>query len=75
MLQMDYYCPNHVCSQSLTPVEGLYLSGASAYTSGIIHGGGGYICANTIADDFGVKKTWDEIECVKQARENGFIQD
>jgi hypothetical protein len=40
----------------------------------MILGGGGYIGANTITEDFGVKKTWDEPEIVKQARADGFIE-
>jgi phytoene dehydrogenase-like protein len=73
-LQMGFYRPNYECSQSRTPVEGLYVCGASAYPGGMILGGGGYIGANTITEDFGVKKTWDEPEIVKQAREDGFIE-
>jgi phytoene dehydrogenase-like protein len=73
-LQMGYFRPNEECSQSYTPIDGLYVCGASAYPGGMILGGGGYIGANTIVDDFGVKKAWDEPEIVKQAREDGFIE-
>jgi hypothetical protein len=45
------------------------------YPGGLIIAGPGYVGANVIAEDFGVKKTWEEPECVKQARRNGFIRD
>ena len=73
-LQMGYFRPNEECSQSHTPVEGLYVCGASAYPGGMILGGGGYIGANTIAEDFGVEKAWEEPDIVKRAREDGFIE-
>jgi phytoene dehydrogenase-like protein len=73
-LQMGYFRPNEECSQSYTPVEGLYVCGASTYPGGMILGAGGYIGANAIVEDFGVKKAWDEPDMVKQAREDGFIE-
>ncbi len=73
-LQMGYFRPNDECSQSYTPVDGLYICGASGYPGGMVLGGGGYIGANTIVDDFGIKKAWDEPEIVKKAREDGFIE-
>ncbi|MFZ5570369.1 MAG: phytoene desaturase family protein [Thermodesulfobacteriota bacterium] len=72
-LQMGYFRPNDVCSRTYTPLAGYYVCGASVYPGGMILGGGGYIGANIIADDFGVKKTWEEPEMVKQARAAGFI--
>ncbi|MFZ5569501.1 MAG: phytoene desaturase family protein [Thermodesulfobacteriota bacterium] len=74
-LQMGYFRPNDACSRCHTPVEGLYVCGASVYPGGMIIGGPGYIGANTIAADFGVAKWWDEIDLVKQARANGIITD
>ena len=73
-LQMGYFRPNEECSRTYTPVDGLYVCGASAYPGGMILGAGGYIGANTIVEDFGVQKAWDEPEIVKQAREDGFIE-
>lgn len=73
-LQMGYFRPNDNCSQCYTPMEGLYVCGASVYPGGMIIGGPGYIGANTIAQDFGVDKWWKEIESVRTARANGIIQ-
>ncbi len=72
-LQMGYFRPNDACSRTYTPLEGYYVCGASVYPGGMILGGGGYIGANIIAEDFGVKKTWEEPEMIKRAREAGFI--
>ncbi|MBU0991921.1 MAG: NAD(P)/FAD-dependent oxidoreductase [Proteobacteria bacterium] len=74
-LQMGYFRPTDTCSQCHTPVDGLYVCGASVYPGGMIIGGPGYIGANTIAEDFGIDKWWQEIDSVKQARKNGIIQD
>jgi hypothetical protein len=35
--------------------------------------GSGYLAANAIAEDFGVKKWWKEAECVARARAKGTI--
>ena len=72
-LQMGYFRPNEECSQCYTPIDGFYVCGASTYPGGMIIGGPGYIGANLIVDDFGVKKDWDDPESVKIARENGLI--
>ncbi len=73
LLQMGFFRPNEDCSQSWTPIDGFYVCGASTYPGGLIIGGPGYIGANVILDDFGVKKDWEEPESVKRAREAGFI--
>jgi phytoene dehydrogenase-like protein len=73
-LQMGYFRPNDSCSQCYTPIEGFYVCGASVYPGGMIIGGPGYIGANTIVEDFGVPKQWEEPASVKKARENGIIQ-
>lgn len=57
-LQMGYFRPLESCSSSRTPVQGLYLCGAGTYPGGLIIGGPGYICANIVADDMGIKKWW-----------------
>ena len=64
-LQMGYFRPNDLCSTSKTPIEGLYVCGASTYPGGLILGGPGYIAANRVAEDMGVTKWWkysDKIE-------------
>ena len=57
-LQLGYFRPNDECSSSKTPIEGLYLCGASAYPGGLVTGGPGYVAANKVAEDLGVKKWW-----------------
>jgi phytoene dehydrogenase-like protein len=74
-LQMGYLRPNDLCSQGFTPIEGFYVCGASTYPGGMILGAGGYLGANLIADDLGVKKTWKEPEFLTVAKERGFIVD
>jgi phytoene dehydrogenase-like protein len=64
-LQMGYFRPNDLCSRTNTPIDGLYVCGASTNPGGLIIGGPGYIAANKIAEDLGVKKWWkysDSIE-------------
>jgi phytoene dehydrogenase-like protein len=64
-LQMGYFRPNDLCSTSRTPIEGLYVCGASTYPGGLILGGPGYIAANKVAEDMEVAKWWrysDRIE-------------
>jgi phytoene dehydrogenase-like protein len=74
-LQMGYFRPNESCSQVFTPIDGFYVCGASTYPGGMILGGGGYIGANILADEFGVAKKWEEPEMIKQARKNRIIAD
>jgi len=74
-LQMGYFRPNESCSQVFTPIDGFYVCGASTYPGGMILGGGGYIGANILADEFGAKKTWTEPDMIRQARQNGIIPD
>ena len=65
-LQMGYFRPNDLCSKTSTPIEGLYVCGASTYPGGLIIGGPGYIAANKIAEDLGVKKWWSYSDTIKQ---------
>ncbi len=57
-LQLGYFRPNTDCSTSKTPIEGLYLCGASAYPGGLVTGGPGYVAVNKVAEDMGIKKWW-----------------
>ncbi len=57
-LQMGCFRPNQECSDSETPIEGLYVCGVSAYPGGLVLGGSGYLGANKVAEDLGVKKWW-----------------
>ena len=74
-LQMGYFRPNDLCSQSFTPIEGFYICGASVYPGGMVIGGPGYIGANTIVEDFELEKKWKELKCVSNARDMGLIVD
>lgn len=57
-LQMGVFRPSDLCEGGRTPIEGLYLCGASSYPGGLVIGGAGYIAANTVAEDLGVEKWW-----------------
>ena len=72
-LQMGYLRPNQDCSQYRTPIQNLYVGGASVAPGGMIIWGPGYNCANAIAEDFGIEKWWPQPEMVKTAIENGYI--
>jgi phytoene dehydrogenase-like protein len=57
-LQLGYFRPNIECSTSKTPIEGLYLCGASTHSGGMVTGGPGYVAVNKVAEDMGIKKWW-----------------
>ncbi len=57
-MQIGCFRPNQDCSSTNTPIEGLYVCGASTYPGGLILGGPGYLAANKVAEDLGVKKWW-----------------
>lgn len=57
-LQMGVFRPSDLCEGGRTPIDGLYLCGASSYPGGLVIGGAGYIAANTVAADLGVEKWW-----------------
>jgi len=56
--QLNTFRPNIECSGHATPIEGLYVCGASTYPGGLVLGGPGYLAANRVAEDMGVKKWW-----------------
>jgi phytoene dehydrogenase-like protein len=57
-IQMGCYRPSQECSGTNTPIEGLYVCGVSTYPGGLVLGGPGYLGANKVAEDLGVKKWW-----------------
>jgi len=57
-IQLGCFRPNQECSSSRTPIQGLYTGGASNYPGGMVLGGSGYLAANRVAEDMGVKKWW-----------------
>jgi len=57
-IQLGSFRPNQECSSTKTPVEGLYVCGASTYPGGLVLGGPGYLGANKVAEDMGITKWW-----------------
>jgi phytoene dehydrogenase-like protein len=57
-VQLGCFRPNQECSTTRTPIEGLYVCGASAYPGGLVLGAPGYLGANKVAEDLGVEKWW-----------------
>jgi len=72
-LQMGYLRPNEECSHYRTPVERLYICGASCHSGGLVVFGPGYNAVNTIAEDLGIEKWWSEPELVAEARRKGYF--
>jgi phytoene dehydrogenase-like protein len=58
--QMGRFRPFPEISNYKTPIEGLYLCGATTHVGGGIRGSCGYNCYKVIANDFGLKKHWEE---------------
>lgn len=73
MTQMGYSRPNVQCSSYKTPIENLYVCGASTFPGGMITFGGGYNAAKVVAEDLGLKIWWNEPASVTAAREKGFL--
>lgn len=57
-IQLGCFRPNQECCTTRTPLEGLYTCGASNYPGGLVLGGPGYLGANKVCEDLGVKKWW-----------------
>lgn len=73
MTQMGYSRPNVQCSSNKTPIDNLYVCGASTFPGGMITFGGGYNAAKVVAEDLGLDVWWKEPESVGAARERGFL--
>ncbi|MBA7686405.1 4,4'-diapolycopene oxygenase [subsurface metagenome] len=69
--QMGYWRPNDDCPNHRTPINNLYLGGASSYPGGLVTFGAGYGTANVVAEDIGAEKWWPEPESVTAARAKG----
>ncbi len=65
-LQMGFNRPSVDCSSNRTPIEGLYLGGASVFPGGMVIGGPGYNAAQTICEDIEVKFPFDRPDRVKK---------
>ena len=72
-LQLGFLRPNEFCSNHRTPIQNLYLGGASCHSGGLITFGPGYGVANSIVEDYGIEKWWPEPEIVTRARQEGLI--
>lgn len=68
-LQMGVFRPHDSCQAGRTPIEGLYLCGASAFPGGLVTGGPGYIAAGSVVGDLGAGKWWDEPRYIQRYRE------
>lgn len=73
MTQMGYSRPNVQCSSYKTPIDNLYVCGASTFPGGMITFGGGYNAAKVVAEDLGLNVWWKEPPSVTAAREKGFL--
>lgn len=65
--------PNPDCSSYRTPIENLYVAGASVWPGGMVLLGGGYNVAGVVADDLGLERWWNEPEYVLEARKHGLV--
>lgn len=72
-LQMGFLRPNEECSNHRTPIQNLYLGGASCHSGGLVTFGPGYGVANSVAEDYGIEKWWPEPESVTKARQEGLL--
>ena len=72
-LQMGYLRPNEECSEYSTPVDRLYICGASCHSGGLVTFGPGYNAANRIAEDMGLEKWWGDPELVLNAKKKGYF--
>jgi phytoene dehydrogenase-like protein len=73
MTQMGYSRPNVQCSSYKTPIDNLYVCGASTFPGGMITFGPGYNAAKVVAQDLGLNIWWSEPPAVAAARERGFL--
>jgi phytoene dehydrogenase-like protein len=73
MTQMGYSRPNVQCSSYKTPIDNLYVCGASTFPGGMITFGGGYNAAKVVAEAMGLKVWWTEPDSVTEARKQGFL--
>ena len=60
--------PHPALSAYRTPIEGLYLCGASQHPGGSFTGNPGFIAAGAIADDLGVETWWERPDIREQLR-------
>jgi len=71
--QMGYLRPHEECSSNRTPVKDLYLAGSCCYPGGCVILGSGYLCANRLAEDYGIDRWWKEPEFLTRLKESGMV--
>jgi phytoene dehydrogenase-like protein len=64
---MGYLRPNEECSRHITPIENLYIGGASVFPGGLVLFGSGYNCATAICEDQGIEPWWESPPYVQDA--------
>jgi phytoene dehydrogenase-like protein len=72
-LQMGYNRPFPECSEHETPIEGLFMAGASVHPGGMVIFGPGYNAARVVARKSGLDIWWEEPEMVTRARAAGYL--
>lgn len=70
--QLGYFRPNDLCSRYKTPIEGLYVAGASAFPGGMVLLANGYCAADVVAEDLGITPWWEMPAEFKEAIKKGF---
>ena len=65
--------PNVDCSGYRTPIQNLYVAGASVWPGGMVLLAGGYNAAGVVADDLGLERWWTEPTFVTEARAQGLV--
>jgi phytoene dehydrogenase-like protein len=75
VFQMANNRPNDECSHCRTPIQNLYVCGASTNPGGLVTFGPSYIAANVLAEDYRIGKWWTEPQYVTEAREKGYFGD
>ena len=71
-LQMGFLRPHEECSRHRTPIKNLYVGGSCVYPGGCVIWGSGYLAANRVAQDYGIKRWWPEPEFITKLKEKGF---
>lgn len=72
--QMGFMRPSTELSDTRTPIEGLYLGGASVYPGGMITLGPAYQVARVVVEDYNLSKWWKPPQYVLNARKKGYIE-
>lgn len=73
MSQMGYSRPNVQCSGYKTPIDNLYVCGASTFPGGMITFGAGYNVSKVVAEALGLDVWWREPDSVAAARAKGLL--